>query len=217
MGTVTPKSMAKATVTTSDRTSRPQRGLELARVQPLPVRYQIVPHGVMGMLIFVVTEAMMFAGLMSAFLIVKGAASVWPPLDQPRLPVEATAVNTAALLLSGVMLFLAGRAFAQDRESAKRPMALALGLGVYFVLAQGYEWVQLIGQGLTITSSTHGSFFYLIVGMHAAHALAAIMALGWAFRTLLRGDLTYQQIAPVQIFWYFVVGVWPVLYVLVYL
>ena len=27
----------------------------MARVQPLPVRYQIVPHGVMGMLIFVVT------------------------------------------------------------------------------------------------------------------------------------------------------------------
>ena len=37
----------------------------MAKVQPLPVRYQIVPHGVMGMLIFVVTEAMMFAGLVS--------------------------------------------------------------------------------------------------------------------------------------------------------
>jgi len=189
----------------------------LAKVQPLPVRYQIVPHGVMGMLIFVVTEAMLFAGLISAFLIVKGAASVWPPPDQPRLPAEATAVNTAALLLSGAVLFWAGRAFDRDREAAKRPMAAALALGMFFVGFQGYEWVQLIGQGLTLTSSTHGGFFYLIVGTHGLHAVAAIAALAWAFRGLLAGTLTYQQLAPVQIFWYFVVGVWPVLYMLVYL
>ena len=189
----------------------------MAKVQPLPVRYQIVPHGVMGMLIFVVTEAMIFAGMISAFMIVKGAAPIWPPPDQPRLPIEATALNTAALLASGVILFLAGRAFDRDPESAKRPMAFALGLGAYFVLAQGFEWVQLIGQGLTLTSSTHGSFFFLIVGAHGLHAIGAIGALAWAYRSLLRGELTYQRLAPVQIFWYFVVGVWPVLYTLVYL
>jgi heme/copper-type cytochrome/quinol oxidase subunit 3 len=189
----------------------------LAKVQPLPVRYQIVPHGVMGMLIFVVTEAMLFAGLISAFMIVKGAAPVWPPPDQPRLPVEATGLNTAALLASGAILYFAGRTFDRDPEAARRPMALALGLGAFFVCSQGFEWVQLIGQGLTLTSSTHGGFFYLIVGVHGLHAIAAIGALGWAFRRLLRQELTYQLLAPVQIFWYFVVGVWPVLYALVYL
>jgi cytochrome c oxidase subunit 3 len=189
----------------------------LAKVQPIPVRYQIVPHGVMGMLIFVVTEAMLFAGMISAFMIVKGAAPIWPPPDQPRLPAEATALNTAALLASGVVLFYAGKAFDRDPDSAKRPMALALGLGAFFVLFQGFEWVRLIGQGLTLTSSTHGSFFYLIVGAHALHAIAAIAALGWAFRLLLSDTLTYPRLAPVQIFWYFVVGVWPVLYALVYL
>ena len=40
----------------------------LAKVQPLPVRYQIVPHGVMGMLIFVVTEMMLFAGLILSLI-----------------------------------------------------------------------------------------------------------------------------------------------------
>jgi heme/copper-type cytochrome/quinol oxidase subunit 3 len=189
----------------------------LAKVQPLPVRYQIVPHGVMGMLIFVVTEVMLFAGMISAFMIVKGAAPVWPPLDQPRLPIEATALNTAALLASGVFLFFAGRAFDRDRAAARRPMAAALGLGAFFVCFQGFEWLRLIGQGLTLTSSTHGGFFYLIVGAHALHAIGAIVALGWAFRSLQSGELTYQRLAPVQIFWYFVVGVWPVLYLTVYL
>lgn len=189
----------------------------MAKVQPLPVRYQLVPHGVMGMLIFVATEAMIFAGMISAFAIVKGAAEVWPPPDQPRLPIEATALNTLALLASGLALFLAGRAFHRDPATATRPMALALGLGAFFVLFQGFEWVQLIGQGLTLTSSTLGGFFYLLVGAHALHAVAAIGALGWAFRCLRQGTLTYQRLAPVQIFWYFVVGVWPILYVMVYL
>lgn len=189
----------------------------MAKVQPLPVRYQIVPHGVMGMLIFVVTEAMMFAGLISAFMIVKGATGVWPPPNQPRLPVETTALNTVALLASGLVLFWAGRSFDRDPDSARRPMAAALALGAFFVAAQGREWVELIADGLTLTSSTHGAFFYLIVGTHGLHAVAAILALGWAFQRLRAGTLTYQQLAPVQIFWYFVVGVWPVLYTLVYL
>jgi len=188
-----------------------------SNVRPLPVRYQIVPHGVMAMLIFIVTEIMLFAGMVSAFLIVKGAATVWPPPGQPRLPVEATAFNTAALLASGFLLYLAGRAFRDEPERARRPMLLALGLGAFFVCFQGWEWQGLIREGLTMTSSTHGAFFYLIVGVHALHAVAALIALFWVQRRLAEGRLRYQQLAPTQIFWYFVVGVWPVLYVLVYL
>jgi len=189
----------------------------VAKVQPIPVRYQIVPHSVMGMLIFVMTDIMLFAGLISAFMIVKGAAPVWPPPDQIRLPVENTAFNTLALLASGFFIFLAGRAFNREPESAQKPFLIALLLGIFFVAFQGYEWVQLIGQGLTLRSGSHGGFFYLIVGLHGAHALAAIIAMAWGNQKLRAGELTYNQFAPIQIFWYFVVGVWPVLYYLVYL
>ena len=55
------------------------------------------------MIIFVATEIMFFAGLMSAHTIAKATVlgGVWPPPGQPRLPVERTAINTAILLLSG--------------------------------------------------------------------------------------------------------------------
>lgn len=185
----------------------------ISETRPLP----ILPNAVLGMLIFVITEMMMFTGLISAYLIVKAGALGWPPPGQPRLPVEATAFNTAMLLASAVFLFAANRAFARDRELAKRPLSAAIALGAFFVLFQGYEWVSLIRQGLMLTSSTHSSFFYLIVGMHGLHAIAGLMVLGRAAFKLSRSVLATSTFAAAQVFWYFVVGLWPILYCLVYL
>jgi len=168
-------------------------------------------------LIFVIAEMMMFAGLMSAFSIAKAGALGWPPPGQPRLPVEATAFNTAALLASAVFLFVANSRFARDRNLAKRPLFAAMGLGAFFVAFQGYEWISLIRQGLSLTSSNHGSFFYLIVGMHGLHAIAGLVALGRSALELRQGRLAPSSFVAIQVFWYFVVALWPVLYFMVYL
>jgi len=177
----------------------------------------ILPSPVLGMLIFVIVEMMMFAGLMSAFLIVKAGALGWPPPGQPRLPVEATAFNTAALLVSGVVLFFANRAYARNRDLARRLLFTAFGFGAFFVAFQGFEWVSLIRQGLTLASSNHGSFFFLIVGMHGLHAIAGLMVLGSAGLKFSKGLLAPSSFAAAQVFWYFVVGLWPLLYFMVYL
>lgn len=170
--------------------------------------------------VFIFTEVMMFAGFISAFVIVQSNAipGTWPPPGQPRLPIESTAVNTLALLASGVLLFIAGRRFKRDGAlAARRWMSPALILGGIFVLGQGREWFGLIKQGMTMTSSQLGSFFYLIIGMHALHAIAAIVALLWALNELNAGRLTVARFGAVQLFWFFVVLIWPVLYALVYL
>lgn len=188
--------------------------------RPEPARPRpIVASGVLGMLIFIFTEVMFFAGLISAHTIVRAqsAGAMWPPYGQPRLPIEETAVNTAALLVSGIVLFLAWLAYRREPASARIPMLLAIVLGAFFVYAQGVEWVALLREGLTIQSSTYGGFFYLIVGTHALHAVGAIIALVWAWHRLVHGRLTATQLATVAAFWYFVVLVWPILYVQVYL
>lgn len=179
-------------------------------------REPLVPSEVMGMLIFVFTETMVFAGLISAFSVVRSAAVAWPPPGQPRLPFEATAFNTAVLLASGVALRWTRRRFDQSRASARTPLIAAIALGAFFVLVQGAEWVAMIGQGLTLTSSTLGSFFYLIVGTHALHAVGALILLGVTLRRLQRGWLASSQLGTAEVFWYFVVGVWPVLWLVVY-
>ena len=178
----------------------------------------VVANGILGMMLFILTEVMLFAGLVSAFTIAKSAAPVWPPPGQPRLPIEATAFNSVVLFASAVALLFAHRAFHKgDRESMRRPMWLALGLGSFFVIFQGFEWVTLLSEGLTMTSSTYGAFFYLIVCIHALHAFGAIALLARANHRLQQGWLTPGLFGAAEMFWFFVVGVWPVIYLVVYL
>ena len=128
-----------------------------------------------------------------------------------------TAFNTALLLASGVVLLVARRRFRRSQAAARTPLLVAILLGAGFVLLQGREWVLLLAQGLTLRSSALGSFFYLIVGCHALHAVIALGVLVWAWRKLSRGSIPTTTLAAAEIFWYFVVGVWPVLYWRVYL
>tara|TARA_Y100000588_G_C13760194_1_gene713669 strand:- start:71 stop:664 length:594 start_codon:yes stop_codon:yes gene_type:complete len=178
-----------------------------------------LPNGLLGMLFFVLTEVMVFAAFISAYLVVRSGAPEWPPADQPRLPIEATAFNSFVLLLSGLFTFLANKAFFLPGEEGKafRLFLIAILLGSFFVLFQGYEWIGLIHYGLTMTSGPYGSFFYLIVGAHGLHAIVAITILAIACQKMKQGILTPSEFWTGQAFWYFVVGLWPILYWLVYL
>jgi cytochrome c oxidase subunit 3 len=187
-----------------------------SRPEPKLTR-QLLPNGVLGMLMFVFTEAMLFAGMISAHAIAKSGAQQWPPADQPRLPLQTTLLNTIALLYSGVALLVAHMLWRTRPDRARLLLLAALLLGTFFVVFQGREWVALIAQGLTLTSSAYGGFFYLIVGTHALHAVASILGLAWAWQRLRTGRLTAEQFGTVAVFWYFVVLVWPVIYLQVYL
>lgn len=182
-------------------------------------REPVIPNGVLGMMIFIFTEIMFFSGLISAHTIVKSQAAgqMWPPYGQPRLPIEETALNSLALLVSGMVLVFTWFAFKRDPGQARIPLLLSIILGGIFVGFQGAEWAALLADGLTMQSSSYGGFFYLIVGTHAIHAVGALIALLWTYDKLNKDELRSSQLATVSAFWYFVVLVWPILYWQVYL
>jgi len=85
---------------------------------------------------------------------------------------------------------------------------------------QGYEWVRLIHYGLHVTSGAYGATFYTLIGLHAVHVLGALVWLGVALRLVSRGrflDGRAGILRACAIYWHFVVGLWPILYVAVYL
>jgi len=186
-------------------------------VTPLPVRHKAVPDGVLGTMVFILTEVMFFGGFISAFNIAGSNSMAWPPADQPRLPIESTAFNTAILLASAALVFFAARRFKGGPARARHPLLAGLALGATFVALQGAEWVALIGEGLVLSTSPHAGFFYLIVGTHAVHVCAGLVALGVLTARLWRGTLSADAFWAGRIWWYFVCLLWPILYWRVYL
>lgn len=184
---------------------------------------KIVSNGVLGMLLVLTTEAMFFAGLISAYIVNRAGAAVWPPPDQPRLPIEITAVNTLVLLASGVAIYLFGRKFrsAEIAGNGKTGLLITtLILGTTFLAIQGTEWVKLIGYGLTTHSGIYGAFFYTLIGMHGFHVLVGLTILLYLFFKLRKEEdkqTAKNLITIASMYWYFVVAIWPILYILVYL
>jgi cytochrome c oxidase subunit III len=176
--------------------------------------------GVIGILIFMVTEAMFFAALISAYLVIRSGIEEWPPWGQPRLPIETTAFNTLVLLLSGLTMGFSRNLLQKQKfQEGRRLLGISILLGTFFMVAQGYEWVQLVNFGMTVSSSVYGGLFYLIIGAHGFHVVGVLAVLIHAWNRLgaSNNSINVEGLIPLQLLWYFVVCVWPVLYVLVYL
>lgn len=166
--------------------------------------------------LLITAEILFFAGLVSAFLILRGGAGeAWPPPGQPRLPWGVTAFYTAVLLASAGLLVAWFRDGGPVAPEIPRRLFPVLALGGVFLAGQGFEWVRLILQGLTLRSGLYGALFYLIVGTHALHVLG-----GWLWVLLggiwaARGG-SREALEAGRAFWVFVALLWPGLYVLVY-
>lgn len=180
-----------------------------------------VETGVIGMTLFLFSEAMFFAGLVSAHVVLRTGQS-WPPAGQPRLPLGLTLANTIVLLASGAAVWRAGVSFPAKMGAAARAIGAGAALGVVFLAVQGLEWARLVAFGLTTSSSMYGATFYALVGAHALHVVAALIVLLVAARRMARAaregtpDDARVAVTLSRMFWLFVVGVWPVLYAVVY-
>ncbi len=180
----------------------------------------LVPKGALGMVLFIGTEAMFFLGLISALLVLRAQAPNWPPADQPRLPVEVTGANSLVLIASAWTMLRALGKLGRGESGFPSWLGLTAFLGALFLAIQGWEWARLVQFGLTTSSSLYGGTFYTIVGAHALHVLVALVALILVLVWALRGRYSAantEAFQPMVLYWLFVVGLWPILYVLVYL
>jgi cytochrome c oxidase subunit III len=163
---------------------------------------------------------MLFAGLISAFLVSRASAPFWPPPNQPRLPVAVTGLNTGLLIASGFTMYAVVQFLRRhDEKRATLWMIATAVLGTAFLAIQGTEWTRLIRFGLTMTSSLYGAMFYLIVGAHALHLVIALAVLSFITVRVWRGryERDFRGVVACSAYWSFVVILWPIIYALVYL
>jgi len=174
----------------------------------------------LAIVIVIVAETMLFAGLVGMYLVFRLSAPEWPPPDLPRLPIGLTAVNSLVLFASVVPLTRALRGAQRHAAGWRSGLELAAFLGALFLCIQGLEWVRLVRHGLTPGGSIYGGSFYLLIGCHAVHVFVALVWLVTLAVLARRAHPGWSSSAGLEMctaYWYFVCGLWAFLFVLVYL
>ena len=199
----------------------PPSGQDPLPSSPDPRNGPPVSNARLGMLIFLAFEGMFFAGLIGAFLVYRLGSQFWPPVGQPRLPILVTWANTAILLFSSYTMRDALRAMRMgDRDGLTTGLSWTALLGTTFLIVQGSEWLRLIRHGLTLSAGIYGATFYTVIGCHGLHVLGAVIWLliaRFGSRDTWCSARRQVGVELCGMYWYFVVGLWPVLFALVYL
>ena len=170
----------------------------------------------LGLWLALTAIAMLFAGLSSAYIVMRGA----PAWQNVALP-GALWVNTFVLLASSVTIEWARRRVQADRIGpTKFWMGLTAGLGLTFLIGQLIAWGQLVEVGVYLPTTLHSSFLYILTGAHGLHILGGLAALGYVLTQTLRNQYTasnYEPIALCATYWHFMDGLWVYLFLLLIL
>jgi cytochrome c oxidase subunit III len=181
-----------------------------ARTAPAPS-----PLGV-GVVVWLASELMFFAGLFAAYFTLRSINDVWPP-DGVELETARTALATAVLVASsGTMHVAVKAAEGGERRRAVTWLGVTALLGVLFLSNQVVEYAQASFQ---IDDHAYGSIFYLLTGFHGLHVLGGLVFMG-AVAVVIAGRSPAPAHPAVEVcsyYWHFVDVVWIGLFSTIYL
>jgi heme/copper-type cytochrome/quinol oxidase subunit 3 len=178
------------------------------------------PFGWYGMVFFLASEAFFFANLIASYLYlrVEHGASF---LDKEKLNIPLAAVNTVILVSSSfVLMWALGGLKRGDNRRLAIGIALTALLGLIFLGVQGYEYMALVDEGLTVSSSIFGSAFFTLTGFHFAHVSFGVLLLLVCFFRSTRGHFTeghHFGLTATEMYWHFVDVVWVILFATLYI
>jgi cytochrome c oxidase subunit 3 len=181
-----------------------------------------ISNPILGMILFIASEVMFFAGLFAAYFNVRAAAPEWPPAEFADIlhvfPIAGPA--TILLVLSsftcqfGVWAIRRG-----DRTAFVRYIAVTLVLGITFLALQLTDYIILWSEGLTLDSGPFGSTFYTLTGFHGAHVLAGVIMLSVVLYRGMAGQFSarhHDAVEATSLYWHFVDVVWIALFTILY-
>ncbi len=181
-----------------------------------------ISNPVLGMILFIASEVMFFAGLFAAYFNIRSAAPVWPPTGNiefdlhPHLAIAG--FLTIMLVTSSVTCQLGLWAIRRgDRTGLVRAFTITIVLGVLFLAGQLYDYSTL---GFGINDGPFGSTFYTLTGFHGAHVFAGLLMLGVILYRGTAGQFSarhHDAVEAASLYWHFVDVVWICLFSLLYI
>jgi len=170
-----------------------------------------------GVVVWLASELMFFAGLFAAYFTLRAGNTPWPP-EGVELATGRTALATAVLVSSSFTMHgavvAAGR---DDRRQALRWLALTVVLGLVFLGNQAWEFAEA---PFSISSHAYGTAFYLMTGFHGLHVIGGLLFMG-AVAGVIGGSGSRapagETVEVCGYYWHFVDVVWVAMFTTLYL
>jgi cytochrome c oxidase subunit 3 len=175
------------------------------------------------MWIFIVTDALLFSGLLCGYAFLRHSSTVPWPRQSEVFSIPFIALMTFILITSSMTMGTAVTAARLgDGKKALRFLIFTIVGGAAFLGCQAYEWTELIHEGARLTSNPWGApqfaqSFFVLTGFHGSHVFSGLVILIiTAIRTAL-GKTPAQGVEMAGLYWHFVDLVWVFIFTLFYL
>lgn len=185
---------------------------------PAAHRSSRVEPGLLGMLLFIISEVMVFGAFFTAYFFIRVVDGNPWPAEGMELPKAIAGVNTAVLLSSSITLHWALESIRRgNRNGLKAGMLVTAVLGAVFLFVQVNEYVNV---GFAPYDSAQASVFYGLTGLHGAHVAIGLMLLVIVTVRAFRGHYSAEHHRGVEVpsvYWHFVDVMWVIVFCTVYL
>ena len=172
----------------------------------------------LGMLLFIISEIMVFGAFFTAYFFIRVVQGEQWPAEGTELPKLIAGVNTAILLSSSITLHWAQTSIKNgNRRGLRAGMFTTFLLGLTFLIIQINEYVHI---GFAPSDTAQASVFYGLTGLHGAHVAIGLLLLLFVTIRAFRGHFTTAEHRGVEIpgiYWHFVDVMWIVVYLTVYI
>lgn len=169
--------------------------------------------GFWAMLLFIATEATLFASLIAAYFYIESGFRIWPPDGIAKPELTLSSINTGILILSSLPIWWADQSIREGNQRGLRiGLATTFVLGLIFLSIQGYEYTVL---PFSFSKNAYSSLFFTITGIHFLHvSIGLLMILYIQVRAWLGHFSVTRRLAVlnVEMYWHFVDVAWIVIY-----
>jgi len=185
---------------------------------PAANRSSRVEPQLLGMLLFIISEVMIFGAFFTAYFFIRVVQGDEWPAAGTELPVAIAGVNTAVLLSSSLTMHWAQTSIKNgNRWGLKAGILSTFALGFTFLFVQINEYVHI---GFSPSDSAQASIFYGLTGLHGAHVFVGLTLLMMVTIRAFRGHFSPEEHRGVEIpgiYWHFVDVMWIIVYSSVYI
>jgi cytochrome c oxidase subunit 3 len=197
-----------------------------------------IGNPVLGMLLFITSEVMFFAGLFAAYFSIRAGyqelvngqlVHIWPPVIPGSAPPEQFHLEMLPIVLPATVILVASSFTCQmgvwairrdDRTGFLRNFGITLVMGIVFLVMQAYDYTTLFGEGITLGSTTFGTTYFTLTGFHGAHVFGGALMLGVVVYRGMAGQFSsrhHDMVEATSLYWHFVDVVWILLFSILYL